>query len=190
MNQMMAAAAGAKSAVLGQEIEISPPETRVVGNAAEALENVAHVEHMVSASFSVHGESCRLVQLVPNAFTVRMTRALDELNAEYAGPPEDADGAGSESSSLDYSLLHVGVRVWAELGRARMAIGQAVGLSSGAVVELDRAVEEPIDVYVNGRLFALGRLVVADNSEWAVRLDEVLGATAPAGHPELKGVEP
>jgi flagellar motor switch protein FliN/FliY len=44
------------------------------------------------------------------------------------------------------------------------------------VVELDRQADEPIDLYVNGRRFATGRLVVVDGDDWAVRIETVLEA--------------
>ena len=43
-----------------------------------------------------------------------------------------------------------------------MPSAEVVGLPPGAVVELDRQADEPIDLYVNGRRFATGRLVVVD----------------------------
>jgi flagellar motor switch protein FliN/FliY len=42
------------------------------------------------------------------------------------------------------------------------------------VVELDRSLDEPIDLFVNGRRFATGRLVVVDG-DWVVRIESVLG---------------
>jgi len=65
------------------------------------------------------------------------------------------------------------VRVWAELGRAQMPSAQIIGLPSGAVVELDRQADEPIDIFVNGMRFASGRLIVVDGSDWAVRIEEI-----------------
>ncbi|MGH2968410.1 MAG: chemotaxis protein CheC, partial [Solirubrobacteraceae bacterium] len=84
MNQMMATAAGAISTVLGTEVEIGPPETRSFESAAAAADAYPAAPHVVRASFSVCGEPCRLVQLVPNAFVVRMDRALDELGGAAA----------------------------------------------------------------------------------------------------------
>ena len=66
------------------------------------------------------------------------------------------------------------VRVWAELGRARMPSAQIVGLPTGAVVELDRQADDAIDLFVNGTHFATGRLVVVDGTDWAVRIEHVL----------------
>ena len=177
MNQMMASAAGAISTVLGTEVEIGTPETRTFESAGEADGAYAATPHMVRAAFSVCGEPCRLVQLVPNAFVVRMTRALDELGAPaapaVAGAPAGPAG-GAAGVGIAPSLAGIPVRVWAELGRASMASADVVGLPSGAVVELDRGADEPIDLYVNGRRFATGRLLVVDGSDWAIRIETVL----------------
>jgi flagellar motor switch protein FliN/FliY len=186
MNQMMASAAGATSAVLGTEVEIGVPETRTFMAADEAIAAYARTPHATRGAVSVCGEPCRLVQLVPNAFVVRMTRALDELSAKV--PPADAgrgDGGALAGGGVP-SLAGIPVRVWAELGRAQMASAHVVGLPPGAVVELDRQADEPIDLYVNGRRFATGRLVVADGADWAVRIEHVLGQDKnPMQQPEV-----
>jgi flagellar motor switch protein FliN/FliY len=180
-NQMMAAAAAAMSTVLGQEVEIAAPETRVVAAAAEALAAVDSATAVVSVAIDVLGHPCRLVQLVPHAFVVRMTRALDDLEAEFASGEEELDAVGEpREAALPADLLgDVGVRVAAELGRVSMTIRRAVSLAPGAVVELDRELEDPIDLYVNGRRFGTGRLVTLDGDEWAVRIDTVAFETAP-----------
>ena len=179
MNQMMASAAIAISSVLGTEVEIGTPETKTFTEPAQAADAYPHTPHAVRASFSVCGEPCRLVQLVPNAFVVRMTRALDELVSEVALPEPAAAGAppsasGPAAGPGSPSLAGIPVRVWAELGRAQMPSAQVVGLPSGAVVELNRSADEPIDLYVNGRRFATGRLMVVDGTDWAVRIETVL----------------
>ena len=180
-NQMMASAAAAMSTVLGQEIEIAAPEVRVVAVAAEALTALDSATSVVSVAIDVLGHPCRLVLLVPHAFVVRMTRALDDLDAEFSTGEEDLGAAGEpREDALHADLLSgVGVRVAAELGRVSMTIRRAVNLAPGAVVELDRELEDPIDLYVNGRRFGTGRLVTLDGDEWAVRIDTVAFETAP-----------
>jgi flagellar motor switch protein FliN len=178
MNQMMAAAANATSAVLGTEVEIAPPDTRVLTSLATALEGHDDAAHVTSGVFTVFGQPCRLVQLVPNAFVMRMTKALDELGAEYLGDQGPADA--SAAAGLDESLRGVDVRVWAELGRRRMPIGNLVGMPAGAVVELDREADEPVDLFVNGMRFASGRLVVSDGGEWAVQIESLVGGDTAA----------
>jgi flagellar motor switch protein FliN len=180
MNQMMASAAGATTAVLGTEVAIGVPETRSFSSADQAIDAYIRTPHATRAAVSVCGEPCRLVQLVPNAFVVRMSGALDELGSELtvhdggsgaARGDRNADGGADGSPSL----AGISVRVAAELGRARMASAQIVGLPPGAVVELNRQADEPIDLYVNGRRFATGRLMVVDGADWAVRIESILG---------------
>ena len=91
----------------------------------------------------------------------------------------DVDPTGDISEPLRAAMLDVGVRVWAELGRARMSSQRAVGLPRGAVVELDREADDAIDLYVDGLHFATGRLIVTDEGELAVRLESVGGHAAP-----------
>ena len=181
-NQMMAAAAAAASTVLGQEVQIAAPEVRVIATATEALVHKDGATSIVSVSIDLLGHACRLVQLVPHAFVVRMTRALDDLDAEFPGAeeaPQAGDGPRDASAVGADMLSGVGVRVAAELGRVNMTIRRAVTLAPGAVVELDRELEDPIDLYVNGRRFATGRLVTLDGDEWAVSIDTVAFDTAP-----------
>ena len=78
-------------------------------------------------------------------------------------------------------LFDVDVRLWAELGRARLALGQAVSLGTGAIVELDKEADEELDVFVNGRLFAKGRLLLVDG-EWAVRLEQIVDRPVAVEH--------
>jgi flagellar motor switch protein FliN/FliY len=181
MNQMMASAAMAISSVLGTEVEIAAPETRTFTDAAEAAAAYPSTPHAVRAAFSVCGEPCQLVQLVPNAFVVRMTRALDEVATEL---PAD-DPAGPEGAGVP-SLAGIPVRVWAELGRAQMPSAQVVGMPAGAVVELNRGADEPIDLYVNGKRFATGRLMVVDGNDWAVRIETVLSPSNPTAESQME----
>jgi flagellar motor switch protein FliN/FliY len=174
MNQMMAAAAGATGKVLGQEVEISVPTTRMFEKAAAAEGAYPKTPHATMAAFTVLGEPCRLIQLVPNAFVVRMTRALADRNAEHrAGDASDGEPILSAESIRD-----IRVRVGVELGRTTLPLAKAVGLGAGAVVELDRAPNDPIDLYVNGRRFATGRLLLIDQTEWAVHIEHVLDPEA------------
>jgi flagellar motor switch protein FliN/FliY len=100
-----------------------------------------------------------------------MTRALDDLAAAELGA--DESGEDTVEAGPEEILRGVQLRVCAEIGRATMPLAQAVALPSGGLVELDRGADEPVDVLVNGRRFATGRLVLVDD-EWAVRIEEVL----------------
>jgi flagellar motor switch protein FliN len=183
-NQTMAAAAAAIGVVLGQEIEISTPDTRVLDDPASAADVYGSAPHAISTSFVIAGEACRLIQLVPAAFVVRMARAIDERSAEQsaaAGPVNGSRAAGDSaradtsphSLALEEALGAISLRVWAELGRARMPLGSALGLPVGAVLDLDRPADAPVDLYVNGVRFARGQLLVTEEGEWAVSLEQL-----------------
>jgi flagellar motor switch protein FliN/FliY len=183
-NRMFAAAASATAVVVGQEVEIAPPETRLLDGPAAAAEAFEATPHAVTATFRIGGEDCRLVQLVPNAFVVRMTRALDEQGSEQLSGDAGLSALGiarrvepGEERALDEALRDIRVRVWAELGRTRVSLGAAPQLPPGAVLELDRKADDPVDLYVNGLRFASGRLVLTEEGEWALRLEEVAGRT-------------
>jgi flagellar motor switch protein FliN/FliY len=165
MNQMMSAAALATAGVLGQEVEIAPPKISVITTEAEAAEmlRASAAPHVLTTSYTVADVSARLVQLVPNAFVVRMDRALDAQTTEYTSAP------------LGAALRAVPVRVWAELGRARMPAGTSLDLPTGSVVELDREVEDPVDLYVDGLHFATGRLRVAEDGSLQLQVETVVG---------------
>ena len=85
-----------------------------------------------------------------------------------APPRAAAEDAFSARVRRDVTL-----RVWAELGRAHLPVGRAAGLGPGSVVELDRDVDEPVDVFANGRRIGTGRLLLVEDGEWAVRLEQV-----------------
>ena len=120
-----------------------------------------------------------------------------KLTVSPEGPTEAAD-AGTEHRSvadgpvsLREALHDVGVRVWAELGRTYLPLGQALDLPIGAVVDLDRAADAPIDLFVNGLCFGHGHLLVTSDGEWAVQVQSLitpaprkLASAASASHHE------
>ena len=60
-----------------------------------------------------------------------------------------------------------------ELGRTKLPIRELLNIHSGAVVQLDRAVSHPVDIFVQGSLIARGEVVVVDEC-FAVRVTELL----------------
>jgi flagellar motor switch protein FliN/FliY len=72
-------------------------------------------------------------------------------------------------------LRNVEMELTVELGRARMSVKALLNLTSGDVIELDRAANAPVDVLVNGTLVAHGEVVVVDD-EFGVRIVEVVNS--------------
>jgi flagellar motor switch protein FliN/FliY len=190
-NQSLAAAAAAISVVLGQEVEISPPEVRVLERGDIGANLFGTAPHAITTTFVIAGEACRLIQLVPSAFVVRMARAIDEMSIDQPGANDAAGRAaaggelggpdGDGAVSLTDALRDINLRVWAELGRTRLALGQALELPVGAVVDLDRAADAPVDLFVNGLCFGHGHLLVTDDGEWAICVDALSGSPTRVG---------
>ncbi len=71
------------------------------------------------------------------------------------------------------------VKVTTVLGKASIQVSKLMTLNRGTILELDRKVGEPIDIYVNNRLVARGELVVVDEL-LGVTVTEVIRAGAEA----------
>lgn len=108
-----------------------------------------------------------------------LVQAIDPPAADNFPPLEDFDMADDPAapmvdavSSLE-AMHDVPVTVQAVLGRARIMIGALMQLKANAVIELDRRVGEPVDIFVNNRLIARGEVVLIENS-LGVTLTEIV----------------
>ncbi|MCL4154046.1 UNVERIFIED_CONTAM: hypothetical protein GTU68_014403 [Idotea baltica] len=54
-----------------------------------------------------------------------------------------------------------------------MDLRELLQLGQGSVVELERMIDEPLDVLVNGALVARGEVVVVDN-KFGIRLTDIV----------------
>jgi flagellar motor switch protein FliN len=74
----------------------------------------------------------------------------------------DVFDEGEANVSLE-AVYDIPVQVSAVLGHTEMQVSQLLKLGRGAVVELDRKVGEPVDIYVNNRLVARGEVVIVED---------------------------
>jgi flagellar motor switch protein FliN len=83
--------------------------------------------------------------------------------------------AGDESMVGKHSdaVYDVSVECYAVLGTALQPIAQLLKLGRGAVVELDRKVTDPVDLYVNRKRIAKAEVVIVED-HLAVTVTEVL----------------
>ncbi len=74
-----------------------------------------------------------------------------------------------------FGLIHdIDVRLTVELGRAQMRLRDVLDLAEDSVVMLDRLIDEPLDVMVNGKLIARGE-VIAEGNRFGLRILELVG---------------
>ncbi|BDE07579.1 hypothetical protein WPS_28550 [Vulcanimicrobium alpinum] len=70
-------------------------------------------------------------------------------------------------------LMHVPLKVTAQLGTCRMQVRDLLKLGKGTVIELDRLAGGPVDLLVNDRLVARGEIVAIDEN-FGVRVTELI----------------
>jgi flagellar motor switch protein FliN/FliY len=82
-----------------------------------------------------------------------------------AAEPSAADEQVEAGAQREMGMvLDVELPISIELGRTSMLIRDIVKLAPGSIVELDKLSGEPVDLFVNGRLFARGEVVVVDEN--------------------------
>lgn len=57
-------------------------------------------------------------------------------------------------------ILDIPVKLNANLGRVQLSVHELLGLEAGSVLELDKDVGSPIDLYVNDQLIAKGEVIL------------------------------
>lgn len=70
-------------------------------------------------------------------------------------------------------VLDVPLKVSVELGRTKLLVNDLLQLGQGSVIELDKMAGEPMEIYVNDKLVAMGEVVVV-NEKFGVRLTDVM----------------
>ncbi len=73
------------------------------------------------------------------------------------------------------TVYDIPVQITVILGRTSMQVNQLLKLGRGAVIELDKKVGEPIDIFVNNRLVARGEVVVVEE-RIGVTMTEIIKA--------------
>jgi flagellar motor switch protein FliN/FliY len=97
-----------------------------------------------------------------------------------AAAPEPAVAASpsatlASGAGLAPMLQDVELKVEVVLGHARLRLSDLLEIRPGQAIELDRTRHSPVDVLVNGTLFARGEIVVIDDTNLGVRVVEIVG---------------
>jgi flagellar motor switch protein FliN/FliY len=112
-------------------------------------------------------------------FSAQLLRALEpEPEAPpQAQPPQPSTAlVGPESGTVPRTLdllLDVELPVTVSFGRAQLLLKDVIKLTSGSIVELNRAVSEPVEVIVNNCVIARGEVVVIEGN-YGVRINQII----------------
>lgn len=88
---------------------------------------------------------------------------LQEPQADPSGPP---------LLGTVHPLHAVRVRLQVRVGESAMTVGELLAARENEVLVLDRAVEQPVDLVLEGHVVARGQLVAVDGA-FAVRITEL-----------------
>lgn len=77
-------------------------------------------------------------------------------------------------------LMDVELAATLRFGQKRMVLRDILELSSGAVVELDRQVQDPVELLIDGKVVAIGDLVVVDGN-YGIRVSQLASPTQRVG---------
>ncbi len=76
-----------------------------------------------------------------------------------------------QTQNLDL-IMGVPLEIAVEIGRTRKKVQEILSLSKGSLVVLDKLAGDQVDIYVNGKLIALGDVVVIDDN-FGIRITEI-----------------
>lgn len=103
-------------------------------------------------------------------------QATEQIKAQEIQTPEYPQAVDSPNSapvgSLDM-LLDVPMSVTVSLGGTELPIHRILQLAPGSVVQLDRSIDEPADLYVRDIKFATGDIVVIDG-HFAIKIKQII----------------
>lgn len=107
----------------------------------------------------------------PLTFKVTLSPTLYEALANIS-QPATKPASQNESNKLNL-VMDVELNVMLRFGQRQMALSDILDLKMGSVVELDRKVEEPVELLLDGTVFARGEAVIIDGN-YGLRITEVL----------------
>lgn len=165
LRQWSALAASALQAVVG-EVSLKPSLEETPGPGAQTSASTCRLLHVSDGSHSV-------------AFRLEMDDAMVEALRHGAAPIPSATtiNPSAEIESLLRQgnlalLMDVELEVMLRFGCRQATLREVLELTSGAVLELDREIQEPVDLLLNGRIIARGDVVVIDGN-YGLRVTEV-----------------
>lgn len=80
----------------------------------------------------------------------------------------------TDSHTHKETVDNIPIELSVVLGTSKLRVNQLLKLGRGAVVELDKAVNEPVEIYANDVMVAKGDVIVTDEDMLGISLIEVI----------------
>ena len=88
--------------------------------------------------------------------------------------PQQAPGHGLNIDDTNLGLmLDVELNVLLRFGQRQLTLREVLELKSGSVIELDRRVDEPVELLLDGRVIARGEAAIVDGN-YGLRVTEIV----------------
>ena len=166
------------------EVNLLPRETDLV------RDQFASVLYKAPFSLSIQDQELLGIAIIPASASESTEMPVEELDfdlSEFEEPEERSpqptvevapasfpdlgnESIGDAAIDTSFSLLaEVELEVTVELGRRKIPLADVLRLTTGSVIELEKLVGEPLEVYANGRLIAEGEAVVMDE-QFGIRI--------------------
>ena len=101
----------------------------------------------------------------------------DTTNAQAVEFSEAQDLGIKNSDGKIEMLLDINMPITVTLGGTEIPVKQLLQLCPGSVLQLDKLIDEPAELYVQDIKFATGDIVIVDG-HFAIRIKEIEGASA------------
>lgn len=197
-NQVMGSANQTLSDLAGETLSISHVEIFAAEAEPKGLEDLLGPGPYHDNPIDASQDSLKTVihALMPDLLASQLKRKLGlqaavDAPAEPASAPAPAQAASAprkgapaagptlssgDPSNLDL-VLDIELQVVVRMGQTEMPLGELLKLTPGAIIELNRAADAPVDLLVNGKQIAKGEVVVVDGN-FAFRITEIESAAA------------
>ena len=96
----------------------------------------------------------------------------DETNGSSKNAVREKEGQADPEQLNLQLVMDVELNVTLRFGQRQLALREVLELTSGSVIELDRQVEEPVELLLEGKVIARGEAVVIDGN-YGLRVTEV-----------------
>lgn len=159
LQQSLAPLCAVLGGVLHREVGLHP---------GDVIDHWAEPADWQSVQIDVAGRLCGMVWMSCSTALREAIRVSAKVTTAQPERPERQKA----SRTMDL-LMEVELPVGVSFGRAQMRLKDAIKLTTGSIVELNRSIAEPVEIVVNNCVIARGEVVVVEGN-YGVRIRNIV----------------